>query len=374
MERPDYQRLHKEKGFSWYVAIGGNALWTLADIPVKDFYTNPNACIEAYRKGRPLLRQLFGKDVPLAPVSTPMIKYGHLNTLGAKLNFPEGGEPHHSFLFESVEEGIKQLQKGVDFASSGKTPFYLDFRKKMQQAFPDEYVHFGWQWEGPITTAWGLLGQSFMYDLFDRPDKLRKFMQLSTASIVEFCKFFCKVEETEILDTEPDHGRLCDDIAAMVSAKMWGDFVLPYWEMFYSGPVPGKIVHCEDMKAEQLQYLEQLSIVDYDPGISQKLNPKIINAGTAVPFAWRLGGFHYSSMSCQDIEDFVYQTVADGASYVFTFIEAVMCDESTAEKVRTFTSTARHAEKLLGDGASREEIGNRVSESGKNKFWNHWLQ
>ena len=244
----------------------------------------------------------------------------------------------------------------------------------MQQAFRDEPVKFGWQWEGPVTTAWGLLGESFMYDLFDKPDVLKQFMKLSTASMVEFCRFFCEVEGTEVLDTEPDHGRLCDDIAAMVPAKMWEDFVLPYWDMYYAGPAPGRIVHCEDMRAEQLPQLEKLAIIDYDPGISPKLNPKLVNDGTAVPFGWRLPGFRYGSLSCQDVRDFVYQAVADGAGCVFTFIEAVMCDEETAEKVRTFIAAANQAERLLGDGASREEAGHRVSAAGKKKFWEHWLE
>ena len=78
------------------------------------------------------------------------------------------------------------------------------------------------------------------------------------------------------------------------------------------------------MNAEQLPYLEKMSIVDYDPGVSPKLNPKIIQAGTKVPFGWRLCGFDYCSMSCHEVEDFVYQALAGGASYVFTYIEAVM--------------------------------------------------
>lgn len=128
------------------------------------------------------------------------------------------------------------------------------------------------------------------------------------------------------------------------------------------------------MRAEQLPQLEKLAIIDYDPGISPKLNPKLINEGTAVPFGWRLPGFSYGSMSCRDAEDFVYQAVADGAGYVFTFIEAVMCDEETAEKVRAFITAAKEAERLLADGASREQIGQRVSAEGKSKFWDNWLE
>jgi len=374
VKKPNYKILRKEKKFDWFVGVYSNSLWTLAGIPVRDYYTNPSACIEAYHKGRPLVKELFGEAMPSIPILTPMIKYGHVNTIGAKLNFPQGGEVHHIPPFNSLQEGIKRLQEPIDFATSGLTPSYLDFYKKMQNAFPDEKVYFGWQWEGPVTTAWELLGVNFMYDLFDKPDALRQFMKLSTASSVEYCRFFCKVENTKILNPEPDHGRLCDDIAAMVPPKMWPDFVLPYWDMFYGGPVPARILHCEDMKADQLQFLEQLSLIDYDPGISPKLNPKIVNAGTQVPFGWRLPGFRYSYMSCQDVEDFVYQAAADGASYVHTHIEAAMCDQATAKKVQAFVNAAKETKRLLDNGASRSEIGQRVSADGRKKFWDHWLE
>lgn len=361
MTKTDYHKLREQKPFSWYIGTSGNSLWKLANIPIKEFYTNPSACIEAYQKGRPLLRELFGPDVPSAPVSTPLIKYGHFNSVGAELNFPEGGEPHHKPPFESAEQGVKHLQNKVHFATAGRTPFYLDFYKKMQKAFPDECVHWGWQWEGPITTAWGLLGESFMYDLFDKPDVIKEFLKLSTASMVQFCRFFCKVENTKVLDSEPDHGRLCDDIAAMIPARMWKEFVLPYWDMYYNGPAPGRILHCEDMKSEQVPYLEKISIVDYDPGVSPKLNPEIISKATEVPFGWRLVGFDYNSMSCQEVENFVYQAAADGASYVFTYIEATMCDENTAEKVKTFIAAAKQTEKLLRQGLNRNKIAQHVN-------------
>lgn len=375
MKKTDYKTLRSRQKFSWFIGTSSNTIWTLAGVSADEFYKNPNACIEAYRKGRPKINEIFGDDIPTAPILTPMIKYGHVNTIGAKLNFPQGGEVHHSPPFDNPEEGIKHLQKisNMDFATAGLTPFYIDFLKKVQAAFPDEKAHFGWQWEGPVTTAWELLGANFMYDLFDKPDVLLQLLNLSTASIVEYCRFFCKIDDTKVLDTEPDHGRLCDDIAAMIPPRMWPDFVLPYWNMFYGGPVPARILHCEDMKPDHLQYLEQIPVTDYDPGISPKLNPHIINAGTRVPFGWRLGSFHYDSMNCQDVADFVYCAAADGASYIFTWIEANMCDPETVKKVRTFINTAKETKQLFDSGKPHEEIAKKISPAGRQKFWSNWL-
>jgi len=368
----DYKALREERDFGWSVGAYGNALFTLAGIAIKDYYTNHAACIEAFRKGRPLLSEVFGPDVEIPPVSTPLIKYGHANTLGAKLHFPDDGEVGFESIFDGPEEAIVSLEKPVDFATAGMTGFYLELYEKMKRAFPDERVCFGWQWEGPITSVWELVGKSFMYDLYDKPETIQELLRVNTASIVDYCKFFCGVEGTKMLDPEPDHGRICDDIAAMLTPDMWDDFVLPYWEVFYNGPIAARTVHCEDMKPDHLGHLEKLGIVDYDPGISGSLNPKIISERTGVPFGWRLGGFHYAAMDCGDVEDFVYSAVRDGASFVFTYVEAVMCNEETAKKVRSFIKAAKHAERLLNEGAGREEIGQCVSEGGKKKFWDHW--
>jgi hypothetical protein len=91
-----------------------------------------------------------------------------------------------------------------------------------------------------------------------------------------------------------------------------------------------------------------------------------------VPFGWRLGSFHYRDLSCQDVEDFVFQAVADGASSVHTVIEGSMCNETTAAKVHAFAKAGREAKQSLGAGAPRKDIGARVSSEGRRKFWQHW--
>jgi len=74
-------------------------------------------------------------------------------------------------------------------------------------------------------------------------------------------------------------------------------------------------------------------------------------------------------MSCEMVEDFVFKAAADGAGYVFTFIEAVMCDEQTAEKVRAFIKAARQAKQLIGQGASRQELRMYITKQGRKRIW-----
>ena len=91
-----------------------------------------------------------------------------------------------------------------------------------------------------------------------------------------------------------------------------------------------------------------------------------------MPFQWRLGSFHYPELSCSDVEDFVFQTVADGASNVFTYVSATMCNEHTVKKVHSFIAAAKEAEHMLAGGGTRGQVGECVSDDGKKKFWDHW--
>lgn len=372
-EEPDYKTARKNAGFRWGVGGTQDALRELTGIPIREFNLNPSACIEAYKKGRPLLRDMYGEDVLLPGVATPAISYGHVNGLGSELLFPEGGEVAHTHIYSSLEEGIAALRKPVDFAAAGMAPFFLDFRHTLQDAFPGEKVSFSYGYEGPITTAWELRGESFFMDIYDNPEATLEFLNLATESIIAFHCFYSKVNDTPAFN--PRSGGMCDDISSMIPPHMWREFVLPYWDQYYSGITTGnRYAHVEDLRPAQLKYLEEAGLMRYDPSISPQLNPRIIYSECRIPFNWRLGSFHYFRMDCRDVEDFVFQAVADGASRVSTSIEGVMCNEHITEKVLTFIRAAKEAKQLLDDGASRKKIGGLVSESGRKKFWDHWFE
>ena len=160
----------------------------------------------------------------------------------------------------------------------------------------------------------------------------------------------------------------------MIPPHLWDQLVLPFWDQYYTGKTTGtRSAHVEDLRPAQLPFLEEIGLAFYDPSISAKLNPKIVFDTCRVPFLWRLGSFHYTTMTGQEVEDFVFQAVADGASRVVTYIEGTMCSHETAGKVRAFIRAAKEVERLLGEGCSRAEVGAHVSEAGKRKFWDNWL-
>lgn len=373
MQRPNYDTARAEAGFRWHVAHSQGALREVTGIPIREFNLEPEACIEAYRRGRPILDEMFGPDVAPVGLATPAVSYGHVNGLGSELIFPEGGEVAHTHIYSSLEEGIEALQRPVDFATAGMAPFFLDFRRQMEAAFPGQKIGLSYGMEGPITTAWELRGSGFFTDIFDQPDAVREFLRLVVESLLQFHRFRCSVDGADVIN--PDGAGMVDDIASNIPPHLFSDLVVPYWDAWYRGRTTGRrSAHVEDLRPAQLPFLEEIGLSFYDPSISHRLNPKIIRDSCRVPFGWRLGSFHYLNLTADDVRDFVFQAVADGACSVFTYTETLLVHEPQRTKVFAFIEAAKQVEKAFQEGAGREDIARLVSDRGRAKFWDHWLE
>ena len=371
MYKPDYNTLRKESKFSCHVSATYLALLEITGIKIKEMFLNPTAGIELYKRGRPLLREMYGPDVNMPSPATPPVSYGHVNTLGVELVFPDDGEVNHGIMAGSLEKCIKILKKPVDFASAGMFPFYMEYRKRMQDAFPSEKVGFAYKAEGPVTTAYCLRRGDFFYDFADNPGLTKDFLGLITDSIIRFNYFLRR--EDGVPEINPEGCGLADDVASMLNPGLWPEFVMPFLEQYYNALTIGRrSAHVEDLRPSQLHFLEKLNLVAYDPSVSAKLNPKIISEMSRVPFSWHLFNFHYSDLSVEETADFVYQAAADGASGVFTDVCHGMCNNEMVEKVHVFISAGKKVEDMLFKGASLGEIGKLVSDSGRRKFWDNW--
>ena len=361
--------------FDVFVIATVDTLGYLCGISLYDLYRNPDACITAFTEGRDKLESLIGNDIPLIiPYTTPVIKYGHLNTLGIPLLFPETGQVALDMHPMNLDDIVAFLEKrrGSTTFTSELTTFQHNYLNTLRRRFPDNRVHWGWQWEGPLTTLWALSGTEGMYAVYDDPELFKRCMHLVTESIVDYTRFYCHVDGTEVLDPFPDHGRLCDDIAAMYAPDMWPEMILPFWKQFFTAPVPARKLHCEDMRRTQLPYLQELGITDYDPGISPKINPDIIRAHSWLPFCWRLGSFHYDEMTLDSIHDFVFSAASAGAGYVFTVMEPIMCTAKTVEKVRHLYHSGQEARGALERGDAPSELSKALVGTYPNGYWESW--
>ncbi len=371
MAKPDYDSLRDNVPFRWHFACPYYVFYGLTDIPIEEVNLKPEAMIELIRRGRPLYRDMWGEDVPMPGVSTPAVSYGHLNCLGAELVFPEGGEVSFKVLCGSLDEAIEVLKKPVDFATAGMMPYYLDYQRQLQEAFPGERVGLSFSVQGPMTTVYCLRGMDIFTDVYDDPERTKEFLGLCVESILQYKYFLADLNGQPHIS--PSGNKLYDDVGSMFSVPMWPEFVLPYYEQYFEGLTTGtRGAHIEDLRPEQLHFLEDMGLSDFDPGISHKINPPIIRDRCRVSFGWRMGSFHYNGLTTDEVADWVYQAVADGASYVFSQVAEEMCDEETVAKVQVFIGAAKKVASLFEKGATREEIGERVSPEGRERFWAHW--
>ena len=369
--KPDYSKLRFETPFQWGIISSYDTLLALTGIPIRDFYLNPEAGIEAYRRGRPLVTEMFGPDVPPPALATPHVSYGHVNCLGAELLFPEGGEVCHGVPFDSLDDAIAVLHKKIDWPNAGMASFYMEYGRRLSEAFDGEECIVAFGLEGPLTTAYTLRGHGIFTDSMDDPPKFKQFLELLTKSILDFGYFYGDINGWPRFSE--DGAGLCDDVASMFHPDTWPEYVLPYWDLYLGTKTNGpRFAHVEDLRVEHLKYLEEIGLTTYDPSISHKLNPVLISQYCRVPFQWRLGSIHYAVMSCQDVRDFVFRSVADGASSIFADACEPQCNAAEAMKVKTFIETAREVEKMLTEGAAREDIGKCTSKEGMKRFWDHW--
>ncbi len=228
--------------------------------------------------------------------------------------------------------------------------------EKLRRAFPNQDIAFGaFGAEGPITTAWALRGHGFFTDIMDNRELSKEYLSLVTASVVKYKKFI-RILNGEVEFSDMAVG-LVDDISAMISPSLWPELVVPYLEQYYTGLTSGcRHAHIEDLSVGHLKYLDELVIERYDPSVSQKLTPALIRDNCNVPFLWRLNSTHYVDRSTEDVRRWVFESVADGASGVFSVIGRIMCTYEMAQKVRAFIKAAKDVERLLAAGCRREEL------------------
>jgi hypothetical protein len=371
MQKPEYDRLRESRGFSWSVSATYLALLDITGIPIREYNTRPEAGIELFRRGRAALREMYGQELGLPGPMTPPISYGHVNALGLELVFPEGGEVNYVRSRRSLEEWCGILERSTDYAHAGMIGTFQAYQAELAAAFPGEKVSLHWGYEGPMTTAYELRDMAVFTDAADRPELFRRFLELASRSIVDFARFMRRLQgEPEV---NPVSSGLCDDVASMFGPPMWRSFVLPSWEMYYSGLTTGtRSVHVEDLRPDQLRFLEEAGVSSYDPSISAKINPRLIASATRVPFGWRLANFHYPGLTETEVREWVFQAVADGASQVFTYVCAGMCTPPMVRKVQAFSEACRESKRMLQSGASRADVGKNVSPSGRARFWARW--
>jgi hypothetical protein len=204
-----------------------------------------------------------------------------------------------------------------------------------------------------------LRGHDFFMDILDEPELAKEYLHAVVDSVVRYRKTVRRI------NGEPEFAvegmGLVDDVSAMIAPARWPELVMPFLERYYQEQTTGaRGAHIEDLRVDHLKYLDQLQLNSYDPSVSPKLSPALIRDNCSVSFSWKLNSMHYREFSEREIEAWVFDAAAGGASGVWTCVDRVMCNAECAAKVRAFVRAAKRVRKLIADGCPRRELMRRM--------------
>jgi len=296
-------------------------------------------------RGRKLVAEMFGNRLQMPPPNAASISYGHLASLGAKIRYPDNSEPNTEPMFSNIQEGVNWLKRDVDFSANDVFKRYYEVWQYLKQSFPNEKVQFsGYAHQGPLTSAVLLRGQDFYVDIYDEPELTKEFLTLLTDSIVRFNHFLRTINGQPLVD--PSGSYLADDFSSLVSPWFWPEFVVPFWNQYYSGLTTGKRnIHVENLVPEHLQYLTEVGIGYFDPSVSAKLSPRIIRERVDFDFSWRLLSMHIPNMTTDDVVEWVYHSVEEGARFLNSYMTDTYCMPQNQQKAFAFMDTCQKIER-----------------------------
>ena len=294
----------------------------LGGITEKEFYTDTEKCISAWKQANEAITGYFGDRLSPNTPSAPPLSYGHLVSLGVPLRQPEDSEPNVQACVGSIEEGIDFLRerKGIDFGDCDVCRRYIEMNRALGEAFPDARIAplAGYGYEGVITTAVLLRGQDFFCDLYDEPELTHTFLTLLNESIIDFRKFSNRTNGFP--EVNPYYEGIPDDFASLIPPALWREFVIPYWNHYFASLTTGSVrhVHCENTVPQQLQYLKEAGITNYQPSVANALTIENIRENTDIPFDWLLYAYRITEMTDADIEAWVDHAVQSGITRIRT--------------------------------------------------------
>ena len=342
--------------FTWHVTCGMPAYSALAGVRFDRTFRDAGAIAQAYEVGRPKAEALYGPHVRYLGPSWSGISYGHVSCLGAPLTFPEDSEVGVSHIYDSLDQGIRALERPVDWAAAGDMPFYLDLWEDLKTGFPDLDLPFaGFGVEGPMTTGWELRGHDFFMDAYLDPDRYHPFMRLVTDSIIGYSAFVRSLNGQPAVI--PGALGLVDDLAAQFGPHVWADWVMPYEEQYFQQQTTGgRRAHIEALTADHLPFLDELRLDQFDPGVSPGLRAEDLRDRCDIPFLWRVNAMHLRDLSIAQIQDYVLTGVTGGASGAFISVSRIMLDAEFAGKIHAFIDMAQWIEAQLEAGMSRDAL------------------
>jgi len=267
-----------------------------AGITMKQLHFDADAIVYAYEKIKEVTDRL-GIQQPVPHLAG--FAYPHVASLGCEIIFPEDSEPKPLPLLKNPSD-IDNLHEPHDYLSAPLIQKKLQSLEKLLKKVPNAIRTIGHLYEGPITTAMLLMGQSFLTLPYDDPRRAHKLLEFCTRSAINYATV---IRKKLGIPVEPCPVGIPDDFAGMFPPKIFEEFVIPYWDMLYSGmQATERYLHSELLRTEHLSLLEKIGIDLYDPSADQYITPEILQKYCPCKFTLLIKEWEIDSQSIEQLE------------------------------------------------------------------------
>ncbi len=267
----------------------------LAGVTQRDLHLDVDAIIRAYTLAGELAAELG--VAPPAP-RLAEFTYTHIVALGTQVTFTEY-EPKPTTLLTTPED-IDNLREPEDYLAAELIQQRLKLAEEIVQRWPGAPLFIGHLFEGPVTTASLLLGPAFFTLPYDDPERAHKLMQFSVTSAFNYARAITR-RFSGVEGAFPQG--FPDDFAGIIPPKLFGEFVVPYWEqVFEQLNSSERFVHSELLRVGHLPFLKDLRVDCYDPSADQYLNPDLLKQHCPTRFQLRIQDWDIANLSAEELK------------------------------------------------------------------------
>jgi len=284
-------------------------------VPLKSTHFDVDAILKMYDAIKPLAEEL-GIDAPHPRLAG--FGYPHVVSLGAPVEFPDDGEPNVSPLIHAPEE-IDTLKEPANYLAAPliqtRLKIAAELMKRRKDAVPN---YLGHPLEGPITTAVLLMGQDFFTLVYDDPQRAHRLLNFCTESALNYVGTLHRHFNGNV-PVKPGPRGIPDDFAGMLPPKLFGEFVVPYWNRIYEGlKATDRGLHSELLREEHMPFLRDLKIKTYDPSADQYVTPELLRRCCPCNFTSAIQSWEMQDLTAEQLEN-LYRKIAVSKPCVISF-------------------------------------------------------
>ncbi len=270
-------------GQRYSFGIVDTAVAESAGVTLYDLHTDVDAICRAYDAVAPVAERL-GVDPPTPSLAG--MAYNHVSTIGCEVQITaRAAEPWVRPCIDGPED-IDGLREPTDYLAAGVVGDRLALAAALKARRADASERIGHDFQGPVTTAVLMMGQSFFMLPHDDPARAHRLLEFVTRSAIHYATTLRTHQGRPVAGGRQG---ICDDFAGIFPPRLFAEFVVPYWNMMYEGfAAETRGLHSELLREEHLKHLADIKLGEYDPSVDQYLTPEMLTRSCPCEFTLRM--------------------------------------------------------------------------------------